>query len=80
MSENFPGNPWGDVHSQVRPDTAGLMSAMYLMAYEQRTANLISLYSGLVSAGWPAPSSLLEEIDRRLGLKDEKDEKDEEKS
>lgn len=74
MSTNFPGNPWSDVHSHVSLNMAGLMSAMYLMAYEQRTANLINLYTGLLGSNRPVPWPLRDEIDQRLGLKEEDDE------
>ena len=45
MSNDFPGNPWAEVRSQVTADTAGIIAAAHLQSYEQRTANLIALYS-----------------------------------
>ena len=73
MSENFPGNPWADVHSQVTLDTAGIISALNLLSYEQRTNSLILLFRSLESADWPVPPDLLKMIDARLGFDEEED-------
>lgn len=67
MSENFPGNPWADVHSEVKPDAAGIMSALHLLAYEQRTATLVNLYAAQIQGNRPIPLGLRKQIDDRLG-------------
>lgn len=67
MSENFPGNPWADVHSEVKPDTAGVMAALNLLAYEQRTATLVNLYAAQIQGNRPIPLGLRKQIDDRLG-------------
>ena len=43
MTANFPGNPYAG--REPRTDTDGIMSALDTLSYEQRTANLIALYS-----------------------------------
>ena len=70
MSENFPGNPWADVHSEVKKDVAGVMSSLHLLAYEQRTANLIALLGELDRKHTPLGQAqeLLDQILNRLGL------------
>ena len=67
MSENFPGNPWADVHSEVKPDAAGIMSALNLLAYEQRTATLVNLYAAQIQANRPVPPELRQQVNERLG-------------
>lgn len=74
MSENFPGNPWADVRSEVKPDTAGVMAALSLLAYEQRTTALVNLFGALLQKNRPIPRELYTQIWNRLGLKDEDDE------
>lgn len=65
MSTNFPGNPWADVHSEVKKDAAGVMSSLHLLAYEQRTANLIAYVRHIDDTD----HELLKQIAERLGEK-----------
>lgn len=68
MSENFPGNPWADVHSEVKPDTAGIMSPLLVLAYEQRTTALVNLFGALTNTNRIVPQVLTEQIWERLGM------------
>lgn len=73
MSTNFPGNPWADVHSEVDLNTAGVIAALNVLSYEQRTANLIAYLDYVTRMGMTG-DALTEpyvEILRRLGLNQE---------
>ena len=73
MSTNFPGNPWADVNSQVTTDTAGVIAALNVLSYEQRTAGLVAYLDVLVKLGDTSPTfgALAGQIERRLGLDQE---------
>lgn len=74
-SNNFPGNPWAEVHSEVKPDTAGLMASLHLLAYEQRTLALTAFLSHCAQSGGTGSgmSEMHEQIVQRLGLREDKD-------
>lgn len=71
MSVNFPGNPWADTHSMVNRETAGVMTALNTLSFEQRTANLVNLFGTLIQANRPIPTGLYDQITTRLGIEGE---------
>lgn len=68
MSVNFPGNPIADAVSSVDENTAGVMTSLNLLAYEQRTATLVNLLGVLTEANRPIPNGLYTQIVNRLGI------------
>jgi hypothetical protein len=70
-SNQLPGNPFvekGTVdYAYVDPEQDGA-TAIFALAYEQRTANLVALYGALLQANRPIVQTIPDQIYARLGV------------